>query len=256
MAWIESHQTLREHPKLYQLSDLLKVDRPQAVGHLHFLWWWCIDYAPFGDLGGFSNTQIAGAAGWKGDANRFVKAMIESRFLDEKPLRIHDWMDFCGKLMSQRIERSRLKKSRLRLKKSQKVPLESLPTVPTVPTVPNTPLTPQGGKVVDNSFEKFWNEYPKKVGKGGAEKVWKQIKPGPELFKRMLETLSWQTKSTQWRKDGGQFIPLPATWLRQRRWEDEPEPKRTGPADQDSRPDWMKQAQLAGTTAKDAEHSS
>jgi hypothetical protein len=27
--------------------------------------------------------------------------------------------------------------------------------------------------------------------------------------------------SQQWTKDGGQFIPMPATWLNGRRWEDE-----------------------------------
>jgi hypothetical protein len=28
--------------------------------------------------------------------------------------------------------------------------------------------------------------------------------------------------SAEWTKDGGQFIPHPATWLNQKRWEDEP----------------------------------
>jgi hypothetical protein len=30
--------------------------------------------------------------------------------------------------------------------------------------------------------------------------------------------------SEQWRRDDGRFIPHPATWLNQRRWEDEAEP--------------------------------
>jgi len=28
--------------------------------------------------------------------------------------------------------------------------------------------------------------------------------------------------SEQWQRDGGQFIPHPATWLNGRRWEDQP----------------------------------
>jgi hypothetical protein len=37
----------------------------------------------------------------------------------------------------------------------------------------------------------------------------------------MLRALSWQRAQDQWTKDGGQYIPNPATWLNQKRWEDE-----------------------------------
>jgi len=37
----------------------------------------------------------------------------------------------------------------------------------------------------------------------------------------MLAALDWQKKSQSWTKDNGQFIPLAATWLNGRRWEDE-----------------------------------
>ena len=39
----------------------------------------------------------------------------------------------------------------------------------------------------------------------------------------ILTALNWQKKSEQWLKDNGQFIPYPATYLNQRRWEDEPQ---------------------------------
>ena len=38
----------------------------------------------------------------------------------------------------------------------------------------------------------------------------------------MLETLRVQCQQLDWLKDGGQFIPYPASWLRAARWEDEP----------------------------------
>ena len=37
----------------------------------------------------------------------------------------------------------------------------------------------------------------------------------------MLEAIEKHKASSQWQKDGGQFIPHPATWLNQERWEDE-----------------------------------
>jgi hypothetical protein len=37
----------------------------------------------------------------------------------------------------------------------------------------------------------------------------------------MLAAVAAQATTEQWRKDDGQFIPLPASWLNGRRWEDE-----------------------------------
>jgi hypothetical protein len=41
------------------------------------------------------------------------------------------------------------------------------------------------------------------------------------LLDRMLAALAVHVASEQWRRDDGRFIPHPATWLNQRRWEDE-----------------------------------
>lgn len=70
-----------------------------------------------------------------------------------------------------------------------------------------------------SAFDAFWSAYPKKVGKGAAEKAFSKLSPA--LLPQMLSAIDTQKKSDQWKKDGGQFIPNPATWLNQRRWEDE-----------------------------------
>ncbi len=71
-------------------------------------------------------------------------------------------------------------------------------------------------------FNTFWEAYPKKIGKVASEKSFKKLKPSSELLNKMLETIEVFKKSDQWNKDGGQFIPNPATWLNQGRWDDEP----------------------------------
>lgn len=71
------------------------------------------------------------------------------------------------------------------------------------------------------SFEEFWKEYPNKKAKKKAEGIWKRIKPTEELFKVIMAGLSKAKQSAQWRKDGGQYIPHPTTWLNQERWTDE-----------------------------------
>ncbi len=68
-------------------------------------------------------------------------------------------------------------------------------------------------------FEEFWQAYPHKVGKGGAWRVWRRIRDRPPN-EQLLAALEGQKASTQWRRDHGRYIPHPATWLNQRRWED------------------------------------
>jgi hypothetical protein len=80
------------------------------------------------------------------------------------------------------------------------------------------PISPKG---IDERFNTFWKAYPKKVGKGAAEKSFKKYKPDDTLLSAMLKALEVQKRSDQWKKDSGQYIPNPATWLNQMRWEDE-----------------------------------
>lgn len=70
-------------------------------------------------------------------------------------------------------------------------------------------------------FDGFWLRYPKKIGKGAAEKAWAKIRPDDALRQTILAAVGSQATSQAWIKDRGQFIPNPATWLNQRRWEDQ-----------------------------------
>jgi biotin operon repressor len=68
-------------------------------------------------------------------------------------------------------------------------------------------------------FESFWKLYPRKAGKGKAYDTWKKIKQ--EQRNTIMLVLPEHIKQEQWIKDNGSYIPHPATWLNQRRWEDE-----------------------------------
>lgn len=70
-------------------------------------------------------------------------------------------------------------------------------------------------------FDTFWKHYPKKKNKGDAEKAWKKIKQPAETLRLILAALRWQTTSHDWTKQGGQFIPYPATYLNAKSWEDQ-----------------------------------
>ena len=86
----------------------------------------------------------------------------------------------------------------------------------------NTPLTPKGGKTNDDAFDRFWSVYPRKTGKEAARKAFAKLKLPAETLAAILTALAWQCKSDQWTRDNGQYVPNPATYLNQGRWQDEP----------------------------------
>jgi hypothetical protein len=77
-------------------------------------------------------------------------------------------------------------------------------------------------------FDRFWASYPRHTGKQAAEKAFLRLNPDDDLLGIMLKAITAWSKSEQWTKDDGQYIPHPATWLNGRRWEDEL-PKAAGP---------------------------
>lgn len=106
MAWIESHQALGHHPKTLALAAAFRCSVPTAVGYLHYLWWWALDYAPDGIVKPASQVPAARACEWHGAPDRFWSGLVDAGFLDERPsdgvLHIHDWMDYAGRLVSKR----------------------------------------------------------------------------------------------------------------------------------------------------------
>lgn len=111
MAWIPSHQELRDHPKARKASRHAGVSLPQMVGHLHMLWWWALDHAPDGDLSKYDADDLADAAMWEGDPETLVKALRdcgpgESEGFLTDDHRLHDWDEYGGKY-GQRVEAAR-----------------------------------------------------------------------------------------------------------------------------------------------------
>ena len=82
--------------------------------------------------------------------------------------------------------------------------------------------TTRNGSGLWERFDAFWEAYPKHVGKQAARKVWQKLRPNDDLTYRMLAALEWQRTQHRWLKEGGQFVPNPATYLNAARWEDEP----------------------------------
>lgn len=72
------------------------------------------------------------------------------------------------------------------------------------------------------SFNEFWQAYPRKAGKDAAWRAWQKRRPDKELTRTILAAIARQRTWEGWLKEGGQFIPHPSTWLNNGRWMDEP----------------------------------
>jgi hypothetical protein len=93
----------------------LELSRWGAVGLLESLWHFTSEYAKQGDIGRFSDEQIAAAIDWQGDSAQLVRALVETHWCDECTtstlmcapnahesapctqcrLRVHDWAQHC-----------------------------------------------------------------------------------------------------------------------------------------------------------------
>lgn len=258
MAWIESHQEVGRHPKTKKLARLLGVSLPAAVGHLHYFWWWALDFAQDGTLEKYDGYDLADAMQWDGDPDHLVEALISAGYIDDTDdgLMIHDWGEYAGKLLERRAKDRARKRAAAEAagvpqnfrrssdrndEESEETPSASFVTnQPTVPNQPNTtnstnrtePTTPTGDAqaLQERRFAEFWKAYPKKVGKASCLKAWKKMKPTAELHDHIMAALEDQKRSEQWQREGGRFIPNPLTWLNQGRWDDEPTEVRPGAA--------------------------
>jgi len=72
------------------------------------------------------------------------------------------------------------------------------------------------------TFEDWWKVYPKKVGKKLSKKIWDRDKLKAD---ELIAKLEIQVKTCA-RYQNRQYIPDPATYLNQERWDDEIEVQR------------------------------
>jgi hypothetical protein len=72
------------------------------------------------------------------------------------------------------------------------------------------------------AFLAFWEIYPRRVAKVAALRAWIKINPSDDLIQIIMASMAWQSELFLTRDPENR--PHPATWLNQRRWEDERPP--------------------------------
>ena len=146
MAWIQSHQSLGRHPKLLRLAARAGISNAQAVGHLQYLWWWTLEYAPDGDLSRFNAQEIAFASEWTGDPEFWFTVLKDTGWLDPDG-HLHDWDDYAGKLAQDRAK----DRERKRAQRARKKPEN--PSPPPDPCPPDVLGTTFGHPAPDKTIQ-------------------------------------------------------------------------------------------------------
>lgn len=75
-----------------------------------------------------------------------------------------------------------------------------------------------------DSFNRFYDLYPRKVGRAAAEKAWHKIwqEHGDAITEKIIDAINKQVIAGHLRLDENKkYCPHPATWLNQGRWDDE-----------------------------------
>jgi hypothetical protein len=233
---------MKAHPKTLRLCAILKDRR--AYSYLVALWDFAEKFAQDGNLARFSDGEIEAACDWPGPDGGLITALVACRWLDgDGPYRVHDWDDWGGAFFVQRERDAAAKRAKRR---EVRATIENVSDGRRVDGGSSPPAVRVDGGIrrgeerrgeeirgsTDRDFAAWWEAYPKKVGRGDAEKAWKQTAKSRPPLDVMLAALAWQKTSRDWTKDGGEYIKHPGPYLRAKKWADEKQ-RPTGPVYRD-----------------------
>lgn len=241
--------------KFKKLQRRLGTSRVVTAGTLELLWIATQKNAMRGDIGRFTNEEIAIECDWDGDPDELVTALVDTGWLDESDehrLVVHDWLEHCPKYLKAAVMRSG-GFAEFQDQTGPKTPSKTTPkTMPKTPpkappktesstggqrnltkpnlTKPNDSSTASTGVDGDGGFGDFWSAVHRKVGRGAARKAFDRA--AQRVSKRdgtdrrqaaefITEAMRRFAASPRARDDvKGQIHP--ATWLNEERYDDDP----------------------------------
>lgn len=237
------------HRKFRHLSRLLNSEA-KAVGHLELMW-----HSAYEDgearLG--AGPEVESAAKWKGERGRLVAALLESGFIDshdDGTFSVHDLFEHAPAYVRKRQVREAQRRQPDETLTSQRLvtdetladtpapcsqhPLPAPSPTTTTSSNPASPdldtlarVKPRNGKKPEPEqvrlFGLFYDDYPRHEGKQAALKAFVKLAPDKQLLLKIADDMDARIEDGRWQPDDperSRFIPLPATYLNGRRWED------------------------------------
>lgn len=245
-----------EHPKMKRFAKAMDIPICTAVGILECLWHFTAKYARQGDIGRYSDEDIAEAVYWKDDPRKLIRALVQCGWIDEDPtcrLVIHDWFDHAEdalhNLLSRRGERfstgqvpkmNRLsKKERKTLEKQydgeacarhahEKRKAKAIAIALSHSHSPKTNMSSSKDDMFNIGLNKIWNLWPSKRRtthkrvEGAYRSALKKI-PHEQLVHIIREYVESPKIQSLLSPETLQYIPLLPTWLNQEGWTEDRE---------------------------------
>lgn len=234
--WIKVVIGLADTPEVFAISERLQVDPDLVVGKLVRFWSWANAHTIDGHAVGVTLSRIDRYV----SCDNFADALCNVGWLsiENDGIRVPKFERHNGASAKKRAQcAARQQVRRIRAAGDNPVYRHAPVTLPSRSESDKnvtreekrreegkeTPHKPPKGAAYSPAFEAFWRQYPRKDGKGAAWKAWNSA-GGETINGALLSGLERWKRSSQWTRDGGEFIPHLSTWLNRRQWEDEPKP--------------------------------
>jgi hypothetical protein len=236
--WIKFEVTTPEKEEIYQIAAELEITADEVIGKLMRVWIWFDQHTENGNASVTVQALLDSKAGVTG----FCKAMQSVGWMEIEGERLilPHYEYHNGKTAKNRaVTNRRVAKSR-EMKRSGNDECNDKCNADTVTNIvtreekrreeevpPKSPKGESGSRSpktrYTDEFETFWKCYPNKTGKDAAFSAWKKRKKQGDLprLPELTEKLESLKATEQWKKECGQYVPNPSTWINQGRWHDE-----------------------------------
>lgn len=234
--WIKVRHDLHTDPAVIRVAELTGLDEYGVVGRLVRLWSWASEHTRDGNadvtpmfvdryVGVIGFASALASAGWLevraldsalGSAegitfprfDRHMSQTAKNRALAADRVAAHRLRNCNGAVASAELPEKR------REEKSNTPP-------------PTPPPGEQRGPALDtpDGFEAWWALYPRKADKQAARRAWVKLAPDPDLQRTLIADVTARRQTEAWTRDGGRYIPYPATYLNAGRWQDQLDPR-------------------------------
>ena len=227
--------------KFRKLARRLCLNGWGAMGILESLWHATASNAPEGDIGRYSNEDIATLIDWDGDADELIDALAETGWLarcSNHRLVVHDWGDHAPNYLKANLARHNkqfvvacpvrrlpvaVESSSSRLQGGGEEAAQAASAATTKPSQAKPSQAKpikhghSGRMTYSAKFCRWWTAYPRKIAKGAAAKAFAKLPADVDLDTLQEITALFSASF----KGRGPYCPHPATWLNNRCWEDD-----------------------------------
>lgn len=226
--WIKMTHTLPDKPEVLAIAQQLGITRFEVVGRLHIIWRWFDTQTKNGHASSVTGVTLATCLFGDEHGTRFVNSLKNVGWLieDESGISVPNF-DYHISESAKTRGLAGNRKQKQRNNKAKEV-TEMSRSERDKSVTREEKRREEVNASAPAGFAVFWDSYPKRKNKGDAEKAWKAIKPDASLQTAILEAVEVAKGSDDWRKEGGKFIPYPASWLRAKGWMDDIVPKVNG----------------------------